>query len=428
MNPLGYDARGNITSDGSYSYAYSSENLLTSLTNPAGTVQTASTYAYDPLLRLSAIDSGNSGFDVQFGYDGQEIIYEGLSSNRTRRYVFGPAVDEPLVAYLVTSTGTSRSWYLADERGSTIRQTQDSGSPGGAIGRYDEYGVGPGTSRFQYTGQYWLGDSNLHYYRARIYDAKLGRFLQPDPIGYGGGMNMYAYVGGDPVNLGDPSGTSCTGTRIESNCGEKGIAKSLSSGTLLSSGGGSGGLSGGSSICINCGQKAKEGPNGAIVVTAPTYQWISWSTGSIPNFATPSNELAGQSTVSEGEQYAAQPTKPPCFSINQRREHHDRWVAREAARLRTAGYQVATEVSMRVWTPRGSVMARADIVARIPGSRYYLINEVKTGDARFSSNQSIVYSANLAVIVGARGLSIGLKPGDYVPLNTFTSTRCRGLG
>lgn len=33
-----------------------------------------------------------------------------------------------------------------------------------------------------------------------------GRFLQNDPVGYDGGMNMYAYTGGDPVNGSDPSG------------------------------------------------------------------------------------------------------------------------------------------------------------------------------------------------------------------------------
>jgi RHS repeat-associated protein len=207
VNMLGYDSKGNVTGDGTYAYGYSSENLLTSLTNSAsGAIQNSSTYSYDPLMRLAVIDSSNAALDADLGYDGQEIVLEGLSSARTRRYVFGPGTDEPLVAYLVTTTGTTRSWLHADERGSTLRQTDDSGNPSTAVGRYDEYGAGLGVSRFQYTGQYWLGDAGLHYYRARVYDPKLGRFLQPDPIGYGGGMNLYAYVKGDPVNFTDPLG------------------------------------------------------------------------------------------------------------------------------------------------------------------------------------------------------------------------------
>ncbi|MDZ4110401.1 MAG: RHS repeat-associated core domain-containing protein [Brevundimonas sp.] len=77
-----------------------------------------------------------------------------------------------------------------------------------SVQAYDEYGVRAAayTSRFQYTGQMWLPDAGLYHYRARAYDPSLGRFLQTDPIGYAAGANLYAYVGGDPMNRTDPLG------------------------------------------------------------------------------------------------------------------------------------------------------------------------------------------------------------------------------
>lgn len=51
--------------------------------------------------------------------------------------------------------------------------------------------------------------SGLNLTRTRAYSANLGRFISRDPIGERGGVNLYGYVGGNPVSLTDPSGTSC---------------------------------------------------------------------------------------------------------------------------------------------------------------------------------------------------------------------------
>lgn len=61
-------------------------------------------------------------------------------------------------------------------------------------------------SRFLYTGQIILSEVGLYCYEAGIYSPALGRFLQPDPVGYGDGMNLYAYISGDPIDSTDPYG------------------------------------------------------------------------------------------------------------------------------------------------------------------------------------------------------------------------------
>jgi uncharacterized protein RhaS with RHS repeats len=47
--------------------------------------------------------------------------------------------------------------------------------------------------------------------RARYYDANVGRFISEDPAGFAGGLNLYAYVGGNPIMLVDPSGLGAEG-------------------------------------------------------------------------------------------------------------------------------------------------------------------------------------------------------------------------
>jgi RHS repeat-associated protein len=198
---LSYDARGNMSSDGAVSYSYNANNLLFE----------ASTYhlRYDAENRLRLINSDTTSAR-QFLYDGVNLIAEYSSTGAlVRRYVHGPASDNPIVWYEGTGTAT-KYFFQADERGSITAVTNGTGVVQ-AIYSYDEYGVpqtnsGSLASPFRYTGQVWLPEIGLYYYKARMYAPSLGRFIQTDPIGYGDGMNMYAYVGNNPVNVSDTTG------------------------------------------------------------------------------------------------------------------------------------------------------------------------------------------------------------------------------
>jgi RHS repeat-associated protein len=183
-----YNTKGSMTNDGGgNNYGYNDNNWLT--TASGATI----TLSYDPGGVLRSLTG--SGSTTEFLYDGPDLIAEYQSGVVTKRYVHGPAIDEPIAYYSGASYNNSnRNYFAADERGSIVAFTNNAGAGLGS-NKYTPDGdlSSLAGSRFGYTGQAWLASLSLYYYKARMYSPRLASFVQPDPIGYGDGLNMYAY-------------------------------------------------------------------------------------------------------------------------------------------------------------------------------------------------------------------------------------------
>ena len=230
-----YDRNGNLTAkmspmDGLLKkYAYTSANQLKEADLPYGTTVY---FVYDPTGRRIEKDVAIGGKTnaTRYIYDGSDIIAElDKDGHPIATYTNGPGMDQPLIMTKYDATGstvtTQNYYYHADGLGSITALTDASGNIAERIS-YDAYGTplfkntqaisSPTATTdfiaenpYSYTGREYDKETGLFYYRARYYDATVGRFIQQDPIGFNGGdTDLYAYGANNSLNNIDPSGLS----------------------------------------------------------------------------------------------------------------------------------------------------------------------------------------------------------------------------
>jgi RHS repeat-associated protein len=221
-----YDDEGNmikrtdLVSEDYRTMAYDHRNRLYLVRDVAkdGTLLQQVEYVYDATDRRIARRVVNVlGQRMEhFVYDGQHVLLDfvdvdGTESaavpELTRRYLFGPGIDNILSQDVAGST----QWTLTDHLG-TVRDIVDSSAVSLNHIVLDSFGniVSPDAgllTRYVFTGREFDAATDLYYYRARFYDAAIGRFVSEDPLRRSAGdENYYRYVGNDPNRKRDPFG------------------------------------------------------------------------------------------------------------------------------------------------------------------------------------------------------------------------------
>lgn len=200
-----YDLSGNLTTKvvggQTWVYTWNALNQLLSVTRDGASV---ATFAYDPLGRR--VEKTTPVSTTGWTYDGLDILREIVTTSGTpvtSLYVHGPGIDEPLLK----ETGTTEEYHHADGLGSVVKLTNGTGAITHTY-RYDAWGnITEGATRpgMSFTGREWDPELGLYYYRARYYDATVGRFISEDAIGLAGGINLYSYTS-RPTDQVDPLG------------------------------------------------------------------------------------------------------------------------------------------------------------------------------------------------------------------------------
>jgi RHS repeat-associated protein len=200
-----YDDNGNTVSANNRTFVYDSSNRLNTVQENSTTI---AEYVYNALSqRIKKVTQ--SGTKI-FHYDlrGHLITETTQGGTMIAEYVY---VGDRLLAMITKPAETEIvSYFHNDHLGTPQVPTNDSQTIvwkaaytpfGGA-----EISIQTVENPFRLPGQYYDQETGLHYNYFRYYDPTTGRYVTPDPIGLAGGINLWPYVGNNPLNYLDPLG------------------------------------------------------------------------------------------------------------------------------------------------------------------------------------------------------------------------------
>jgi len=198
-----------MTSDGTRTFEWDVENRLTAVVIVA--TGHRSEFEYDGLgRRVQIVEKDPDATQTLQTTSDKKYLWVGTTIAEERAGDDGGTVTKRFYAQGFVDNDGTILLYTRDHLGS-IRELVDMSQTVRARYDYDPFGrvtkvSGDRDSVFLYTGHFWHAQTGLYLTLYRAYDANLGRWLSRDPSAEGGGINLYVYVGNNPINFTDPLG------------------------------------------------------------------------------------------------------------------------------------------------------------------------------------------------------------------------------